>query len=61
MIESQVSDLSTELKKNLEKQLKEIKHKGNCNPIATHALETFDKVYKSQLKEKSPLEKSENA
>ena len=53
MIETQVSDLNTELKKNLEKQLKEIKLKGKCNPIATHALETFDKAYKPQRKGKS--------
>ena len=53
MVETQVSDLNTELKKYLEKQLKEAKHKGNCNPIATQALETFDKAYKPQRKGKS--------
>lgn len=53
MAETQVGDLSTVLEKSLEKQLEEAKHKGNRNPVATQALKTFDKVYKTQQKGKS--------
>ena len=43
-------DLSSMLEKSLEEQLKEIKSHGDRNSIASQALKTFNKVYKSQHK-----------